>query len=218
MDEMFGSSGGAAGAAAKGEGGDASGEPPMSEEEMMKQFEKIMAEMGLDGGRAGGAGPSASGTGAGASQQSSNNQPPANFQDAIKSTMSRLRESNSGNNAGGAGGANPFGDFSDEDMAKLLAGLGGEGGMPEGEEGMANMLEKMMGELMSKEVLHEPLKELRDKVSTRHAQYCDTLPVADKSLPLSALLPAAVPPLPRFTAVRCIIRRHDKIQRAVQMR
>lgn len=46
-----------------------------------------------------------------------------------------------------------------------MQGLGGGGEVPEGEEGMAKMLETMMGELMSKEVLHEPLKELRNKVS-----------------------------------------------------
>lgn len=135
----------------------------MSEEEMMKQFEKIMAEMGL--GEASGQ-PSASGSaskGAGPSSQGPQQQA-ENFQDAIKSTMSRLKQSSSNASAGGSGGANPFGDFSEDDMAKLLSSLGGDGEMPEGEEGMAKMLEKMMGELMSKEVLYEPLKELRDKV------------------------------------------------------
>ncbi|CAO1638715.1 unnamed protein product [Sympodiomycopsis kandeliae] len=163
MQDMFGNQSGDATANKQGEAKGVEDDPSqqLSEEELMKQFEKIMAEMGLDG--------ESSNQAASASQPTQSQQStaaPANFQDAIKSTMSRLRESNASNASGGgagAGGPNPFGDFSEEDMAKLLAGLGGDGGIPEGEEGMANMLEKMMGELMSKEVLHEPLKELRDK-------------------------------------------------------
>jgi peroxin-19 len=180
MEDMFGAGAGAT-AASGGSGagtaaGTAGGQPEMSEEEMMKQFEKIMQEMGLGdegmaalgGGAAGGAAPPAGTRGAAGGSAPLGSGDPANFQDAIKSTMSRLRQSQGSSGAGSsskAGGADPFADFSDEDMAKLLQGLGGEGGLPEGEEGMAGMLEKMMGELMSKEVLYEPLKELRDKVS-----------------------------------------------------
>jgi len=36
---------------------------------------------------------------------------------------------------------------------------------PEDEEMLQEFLESMMGQLMSKEVLYEPLKELTDKVS-----------------------------------------------------
>lgn len=182
MEDMFGAGAGAAAASggpAAGTtagAGAGAGQPEMSEEEMMKQFEKIMQEMGLGdegmaalgGGAGGGAAPPAGTRGASGGPSTSASGDPANFQDAIKSTMSRLRQSQGSAGAGSsskAGGADPFGDFSDEDMAKLLQGLGGEGGLPEGEEGMAGMLEKMMGELMSKEVLYEPLKELRDKVS-----------------------------------------------------
>jgi peroxin-19 len=45
-----------------------------------------------------------------------------------------------------------------------LASLGesGEGG--ENDEELAGMLEGMMAQLMSKEILYEPLKELGDKV------------------------------------------------------
>lgn len=168
MDEMFGPGASAAAkdAASSKEASVGPGlEPEMSEDEMMKQFGKIMAEMGL-GGRAGSSGTSAGvATTAGSSSVSTAEpQRPADFQDAIKLTMSRLRESSS-STAGGSGGSDPFGDFSEEDLAKLLSSLGENGEVPEGEEGMTQMLEKMMGELMSKEVLYEPLKELRDKVS-----------------------------------------------------
>ncbi|PWN20377.1 Pex19-domain-containing protein [Microstroma glucosiphilum] len=178
MEDMFGAGAGAAAASGGSTAGPAAGaggaQPEMSEEEMMKQFEKIMQEMGLGeegmaalgGGSAAGAAPPAGTRGAAGGSAPSTSGDPANFQDAIKSTMSRLRQSQGSSGAGSsskAGGADPFADFSDDDMAKLLQGLGGEGGLPEGEEGMASMLEKMMGELMSKEVLYEPLKELRDK-------------------------------------------------------
>lgn len=176
MDEMFGKGAGAAsgsgsggGAAASNKEGGSAGDsqPEMSEEEMMRQFEKIMAEMGLGDGSANPAAATAGaagGSSASTSGSAGGPQQPADFQDAIKSTMSRLRQSSAA--SGSAGGADAFGDFSEEDMAKLLSSLGENGELPEGEEGMAQMLEKMMGELMSKEVLHEPLKELRDKVSS----------------------------------------------------
>ena len=49
-------------------------------------------------------------------------------------------------------------------LEALLSQLGsGEGG--EGDEALQTMLENMMKQLMSKDVLYEPLKELQDKVS-----------------------------------------------------
>jgi peroxin-19 len=85
--------------------------------------------------------------------------------------MERLKNSDS-SAAASAGGAGGFGDA---DLEKLMAALGGGGAGGEGgDEDLAKMLENMMGELMSKEVLYEPLKELRDKVSVlsaRHSVY-----------------------------------------------
>ncbi len=54
-------------------------------------------------------------------------------------------------------------------MASLEAllkdlGMGENGGLDASEESMDGFFEKMMGQLMSKEVLYEPLKELSDKV------------------------------------------------------
>lgn len=230
MEEMFGGikapqGGAGAGADAAGAGAGAGGPPlggdpnaQLSEEEMMKQFEKIMAEMGLGEGAGAGAGTART-EGAGASGSTSTTTPPAgaaagstgtgastpNFQDAIRSTMSRLRQSEASSSGAGGSGANPFGDFSEADMAKLLEGLGGEGGMPEGEEGMAKMLESMMGELMSKEVLYEPLKELRDKVSGRRSGPVTCIDSADTrldTLPLPTRLPRlhATPQYPPYLA------------------
>ncbi|PWN38053.1 Pex19-domain-containing protein [Meira miltonrushii] len=142
-------------AAGQGEG-EVEGLP--NEEEMMRQFEQMMADMGFGGGGAPGAasGPGASGSGPTASgSKQAPAAPPANFQDAIKSTMSRLRESDQ-TATSNASQANEM------DFEKLMEALGNVSGA-EGEEGVAAMLENMMSELMGKEVLYEPLKELRDK-------------------------------------------------------
>ncbi|PWN91922.1 Pex19-domain-containing protein [Acaromyces ingoldii] len=139
-------------------GGDAGPPPPdgnFNEEELVKQFEQMMAGMGID--EQGEASSSSSTNGKGAGPGPSAGQP-ANFQDAIRNTMSRLRESDASasSSTGELGG--------DADLEKLMAALGGAGGEgAEGEEGLAKMLESMMSELMSKDVLYEPLKELRDK-------------------------------------------------------
>ncbi|KAF8960796.1 Pex19 protein, partial [Flammula alnicola] len=82
------------------------------------------------------------------------------FQDKIKQAMDKLKESESKikvtSSAGAA--ANP------ESLEALLQSLGdlglGEGGDDETE--LAGFLENMMGQLMSKDVLYEPLKELAD--------------------------------------------------------
>lgn len=160
--------------------GDGGNENLFNEEEMMKQFEQMMADMGL-GGLAGMEGLGGAGLPTGSGQKeallsssstsgpAANPAPPANFQDAIKNTMSRLRESDaSASSSTGAGG-------DDMDLEKLMAALGNGEGM-EGEEGISKMLETMMGELMSKDVLYEPLKELKDKVSlgmitAKHCEY-----------------------------------------------
>lgn len=59
--------------------------------------------------------------------------------------------------------------MSPEDLAALsnlgLDGSGADGEEPESEEALQGMLEQMMGQLMSKELLHEPLAELVEKAS-----------------------------------------------------
>lgn len=87
-----------------------------------------------------------------------------NFQSRIRSTMNKLKESESGlktsdSSASGSG----------ETWESLLSQLQGLGDLPgdgaESEEQLQGVLEAMMGPLMSKDVLYEPLKELHDKVS-----------------------------------------------------
>jgi len=60
-----------------------------------------------------------------------------------------------------------------ESLEALFAQLGGSGDDlegPQSEEELNGLLETMMSQLMSKEVLYEPLKELHEKVGT-HVVY-----------------------------------------------
>jgi peroxin-19 len=85
--------------------------------------------------------------------------------------MAKLKESDASATSSSAAADNPFAGLSGaegEEMAKLLAALGGSGDLSGLEGAMDNpeltkMLEGMMDELMSREILYEPLKELRDK-------------------------------------------------------
>lgn len=85
--------------------------------------------------------------------------------------MAKLKESDATATADSASSDNPFAGLSGaegEEMAKLLAALGGSGDLSGLEGAMDNpeltkMLEGMMDELMSRDILYEPLKELRDK-------------------------------------------------------
>lgn len=89
--------------------------------------------------------------------------PPANFQDTIAQTMNKMKASSdtvtSESAAKEASEMDPLASM----MAKM-AGLdpnmlGGD------EEGLQGMLDEMMNQLMSRELLYEPLKELSQKVS-----------------------------------------------------
>ncbi|KAE8229650.1 hypothetical protein CF326_g5376 [Tilletia indica] len=155
---------------------DEDGMPDLNEDELMRGFEEMMAAMGLGpqgaaGATAAGAGPgaaagaraapgasAAAGAGAGAGGA------PADFAETIRQTMAKLRESDTNaSSSGPSGGADGLGMPSEEELAKIFSALGGAEGGGEGEPELAGMLESMMGELLSKDILYEPLKELRDK-------------------------------------------------------
>ncbi|KAF9448086.1 hypothetical protein P691DRAFT_775685 [Macrolepiota fuliginosa MF-IS2] len=87
--------------------------------------------------------------------------PPNDFQSKIKQAMGKLKESESNLQSGSGGGGAGAAPESLEDLMKSLNDLGlGEGS--EGDAELAGFLENMMGQLMSKDVLYEPLKELAD--------------------------------------------------------
>ncbi|KAJ3761804.1 Pex19 protein family-domain-containing protein [Lentinula raphanica] len=90
----------------------------------------------------------------------------SDFQSKIKKTMEKLKESETNmQNASSTSSENP------ETLQGLLnslkdLGLDDLGASGEGEEDeaeLASFLESMMGQLMSKDVLYDPLKELNDK-------------------------------------------------------
>jgi len=81
-----------------------------------------------------------------------------NFQSRIRSTMSKLKESESGLKPSDP---SPAGADAFESLLSQLGDLDGD--IPEGEEQLQGVLEAMMGQLMGKDILYEPLKELYDK-------------------------------------------------------
>jgi Pex19 protein family len=86
----------------------------------------------------------------------------ATFTDAISRTMERIQESETAaerarDEAASQGETDAF----LADLLKQLDSVGGEGA---NEAGMAKMLEGMMEQLMNKEMLYEPMKELQEKV------------------------------------------------------
>ncbi|TFK18847.1 Pex19-domain-containing protein [Coprinopsis marcescibilis] len=96
---------------------------------------------------------------------SSSGAAPENFQERIKQAMGKMKEGeNDLRAAAGAAAPGTGADGSPESIADLLKSLEdlglGEGG--ENDSELAGFLESMMGQLMSKEILYEPLKELAD--------------------------------------------------------
>ena len=87
------------------------------------------------------------------------------FSDTISQTMERMQESESA-----ADTARDEAELQSEtdaflaEMLKQLDSAGGGDGVG-GEVGMAKLLEGMMEQLMSKEILYEPMKDLQEKVS-----------------------------------------------------
>ncbi|KAJ7115527.1 Pex19 protein family-domain-containing protein [Mycena crocata] len=90
---------------------------------------------------------------------------PGDFQSKIKQAMGKLKEGEEGLQDASTAAGNPGPESLEALLGQLRdLGLGGEGGEGEPDEAeLAGFLENMMGELMSKEVLYEPLTELAEK-------------------------------------------------------
>jgi len=85
--------------------------------------------------------------------------PSTEFQSRIRNTMDKLKSSESNLEP-----SRTQEQVEVDELAKLLEGLGGDGADPNAEQELTDVLQAMMGQLMSKEVLYEPLKELYEKV------------------------------------------------------
>jgi len=79
------------------------------------------------------------------------------FQERVKQTMDKMKEGQSSLKS------SDNDDGGDPDLATLLSSLNNLGVDGETEEGLHGFLETMMSQLMSKEVLYEPLKEMHEK-------------------------------------------------------
>ncbi|KIJ58172.1 hypothetical protein HYDPIDRAFT_119857 [Hydnomerulius pinastri MD-312] len=99
------------------------------------------------------------------------------FQSRIRSTMNKLKESESDlkTSEPSPGGADTL-----ESLLSQFEGLGDLGGGAESEEDLQGVLEAMMGQLMGKEVLYEPLKELSDKFPGYLTEHSGTISPEDK--------------------------------------
>ena len=93
------------------------------------------------------------------------------FEETIRKAMESLNSAG-GPAAGGSGG----GSSDPAELAKLLASLGNDPNLDlEGDDDLSGILDGMMGQLMTREVLEEPLSELASKVS------CSIQSLKDKS-------------------------------------
>lgn len=111
-----------------------------------------------------------------ASGPSTSSAQPKDFKSSVASTLEKMRQSERS--------ADQSSSTGDDPAAMLSSLLGGLGDLPDGDEAsLQAMLDQMMSQLMSKDLLYEPLKEMRDKVGNRSrflpehfAETCRTVP------------------------------------------
>ncbi|KAG2095880.1 Pex19 protein family-domain-containing protein [Suillus discolor] len=94
------------------------------------------------------------------------------FQSRIRNTMNKLKESESGLKS-----SDPSSSATSADSLEALLSQFGD----DDEEEMQGVLEAMIGQLMGKDVLYEPLKELSDKFPDYLKANASTLTSDDKS-------------------------------------
>ncbi|KAI0746308.1 Pex19 protein family-domain-containing protein [Daedaleopsis nitida] len=95
------------------------------------------------------------------------------FQENIKRAMDKLKESDRKADEAAAKG--------DEGLEDMFSRLRGDVDSTESEEELKGILETMMSQLMSKDVLYEPLKELNDKFPSYLKDNASTLSTEDKT-------------------------------------
>lgn len=131
---------------------------PPAEDELMKQFEKLLSGNmeGLDKDISDDKGAEE----AGLPNEKS-------FQDAVKATMNKLKQSNASANTKSKDASDPLaalGLDGNTDISKMLEALSQPG--EDGEASLSKMLAQMMEELMNKDVLYEPLKDMHSRFPT----------------------------------------------------
>lgn len=153
------------------------GAPPPAEDELMKQFEKLLLSSNLEGlDRDAMPSLSKSQTQAASKHGSETHEERAtgssdasgekSFQDAVKATMDKLKQSNASanNSSSNSDTSNPLaalGLDGNADFSKILEALSQPG--EDGEGSLSKMLAQMMEDLMNKDVLYEPLKDMHSR-------------------------------------------------------
>lgn len=151
--------------ASDAESGAAGGVPP-AEDELMKQFEKMLSGNLSQW-------ESDAPSGAPTAPAPADAQGEKSFQEAVQATMAKLKQSNAHashkSTSDASNPLHPLGLGADSDLTQILEALskaGGEGGeMPD----LSQMLTQMMEDLMNKEILYEPLKDLHQRVRAKHS-------------------------------------------------
>lgn len=129
----------------------------LGQEGFPKEFQEMLKEMGDAAGEDPLAAAAAA-PGASKSEGQSGPKGEQTFQESIRKTMDRMRES--GDAAGAAAAASSEDDILAQMLKEMESGnFGGDGS----EEDFSKILMGMMEQLTNKEILYEPMKELNDK-------------------------------------------------------
>ncbi|WFD25250.1 Peroxisome chaperone and import receptor [Malassezia nana] len=158
-----------AGGTGEAASGGAAGGAPLAEDELMKQFEKMLSGNLSEPEENVPVPPSPTGSGAqgGLGEKS--------FQEAVQATMAKLKESKASAAKSSSDASNPLGSLglgADSDLTQILEALSKAGGEDGGMPDLSKLLTQMMEDLMNKEILYEPLKDLYQRVrSSTHSQF-----------------------------------------------
>ncbi|KAI0077164.1 Pex19-domain-containing protein [Panus rudis PR-1116 ss-1] len=159
--DLGGGSSGKEGAAAGEGGGEGEGRDLQQARTFREAWEKMLVEgmngaIGIDGHEEFGGsakGKERAGAGGGVGKDDVKSGEEDAFQASIRKAMEKLKESESSHKTESTPGSDP--------LEALLSQLGEGGG--DSEEELQGILESMMAQLMTKEILYEPIKELNDK-------------------------------------------------------
>lgn len=133
--------------------------------EAKKAFEALLSGMAQNTGTDGGdlnksnSGQQKNSSSSAGNKAGADQEPAQNFQETISKTMNRLKES--GKEMDDQQGSNQQAGGMEQDfMAKMMKELENASGE---NVDMSNLLDEMLEELSSKEILYEPMKEMHDK-------------------------------------------------------
>ncbi|KAJ1966045.1 Peroxisome chaperone and import receptor [Dipsacomyces acuminosporus] len=172
-------------------GGDGAGDSEQVQaalDQLLKQMSSLQADLGIDSALTGaetkdkGVGRSAAGT-ATSQEAAAGSKPadaetqggaeePMSFQNKIKATMDKLKESSDRVEAETAGGLGVEGMDMMEELMRQIDQAGDDGQLD-------SLVDDVIGQLMSKDILYQPLKDLDVEYPKYLAKNKDTLPAEE---------------------------------------